>query len=303
MSLSLTILGSSSAIPTSKRYLTAHLVNHDERFFLIDCGEGTQIQLRRFKTKYTRINHIFISHLHGDHIFGLFGLLSSLSMMGRKSPLYIYSDPRLIELLTNHFNFFKETFSYSIEYKPFGSKKSEIIYEDEKLEVITIPLKHRVPCVGFQFREKPKLKNIKKEYIDFYSLGIKDIISIKNGSDFITKDGQVIKNEYITTEPLSPKTYTYCTDTKALDSIIPYIENTDLLYHESTFLNEDYKLAKATYHSTTGQAATIAKKANVKKLLLGHFSSRYKDDSKFLKEAQDIFPTTVMAEDGMEIDL
>jgi ribonuclease Z len=303
MSFSLTILGSSSAIPTSKRYLTAHLVNHDERFFLIDCGEGTQNQLRRYKTKFTRINHIFISHLHGDHVFGLFGLLSSLSMMGRKSPLYIYSDPRLTELLTNHFNFFKETFSYLIIYKPFGSKKSQIIYDDGKLEVITIPLKHRIACVGFQFREKPKLKNIKKEYIEFYNLGIKDIVSIKNGNDYLTKDGQVIKNEYLTTAPIPLKTYTYCTDTKALDSIIPLIENTDLLYHESTFLNEDFKLAKATYHSTPGQAADIAKKANVKKLLLGHFSSRYKDDSKFLKEAQEIFPNSFMAEDGMEIDL
>jgi ribonuclease Z len=303
MSFSVTILGSSSAIPTSKRNLTAHLVDHDERFFLIDCGEGTQIQLRRFKTKFSRINHIFISHLHGDHIFGLFGLLSSLSMMGRKSTLTIYSDPRLIELLTNHFNFFKETLGYTIEYKSFGSKKSQIIYDDGKLEVITIPLKHRVPCVGFQFRGKPKLKNIKKEYIEIYKLGIKDIISIKNGNDYISADDKVIKNEILTTEPPPPKTYTYCSDTKALNSIIPYIENTDLLYHESTFLNKDYKLAKATYHSTTGQAAELAQKANVKKLLIGHFSSRYKDESKFLKEAQDVFPNTFMAEDGMEIEV
>jgi ribonuclease Z len=303
MSFSVTILGSSSAIPTSKRNLTAHLVNHDERFFLIDCGEGTQIQLRRYKTKFARINHIFISHLHGDHIFGLFGLLSSLSMMGRKSTLYIYSDPRLIDLLTNHFNFFQETFNYKIEYKPFGTKKSQIIYDDGKLEVITIPLKHRIPCVGFQFKEKPKQRNIKKESIEYYNLGIKDIIAIKNGDDFYSQDGKLVKNEFLTTPPPLPKSYTYCTDTKALDSIIPFIENTDLLYHESTFLNEDYKTAKATYHSTTGQAAELARKAKVKKLVLGHFSSRYKDDSKFLKEAQDIFSNSIMAEDGLEIDV
>jgi ribonuclease Z len=303
MSFSVTILGSSSAIPTSKRNLTAHLVNHDERFFLIDCGEGTQIQLQRFRTKYLRINHIFISHLHGDHIFGLFGLISSLSMMGRKNTLHIYSPGKIKDLLHLHFAFMGETLNYEIEFHELDAKVSQEIYDDGKLIVTTIPLRHRVPCVGYCFREHKKPLNIRKECIERYQLGIKDIVDIKQGADFVLENGKVIPNKDLTTEPVPPKSYAFCSDTKALQRIVPYIANVDLLYHESTFLNEDAKLAKATYHTTTGQAAQLALEANVKKLVIGHLSSRYKDESRFIKEVRDVFPNAVMAEDGMVIEV
>lgn len=303
MSFSVTILGSSSAIPTSKRSLTAHLVNHDERFFLIDCGEGTQIQLRKYKKKIARINHIFISHLHGDHIFGLFGLLSTFTMLGRKNQLHIYSDQKLKELITLHFNFFQKEITYPIIYHPVAAKKSNIIYDDGKLEVSTIPLLHRVACVGFLFREKQKLRNIKKELIGFYNLGIKDILKIKSGDDFITDKGEKIDNESLTIAPPPAKSFAYCTDTKAKESILKYINKIDLLYHEATFLEEDKELAKETFHSTAAQAANLALKADVKKLVIGHFSSRYKKEINFLNEAIRIFPNTIMAEDGMEIEI
>lgn len=303
MPFSVTILGSSSAIPTSNRFLTAHLVNHDERFFLIDCGEGTQIQLRRLKTKFSRINHIFISHLHGDHVFGLFGLISSMSMLGRKIPLHIYSNSKLEEILKSHFSFFNDDIKFPIVYHPIGSKNSELIYDDNKIEIITIPLKHRIPCVGFLFREKKKLRNIKKIAIEEYNLGIKDIIAIKKGEDFISDNGKIIPNNLITTSPPLSKSYAFCTDTKYNENIIPLISGVDILYHESTFLSSDIKLAKSTYHSTAAQAATIALKANVKQLVIGHFSSRYKHDKEYLTEAKSIFENTIMAKEGLILNI
>lgn len=301
MSLKVTILGSSSAMPTSKRFLTAHLVNHDERFFLIDCGEGTQVQLRKYKAKLGRINHIFISHLHGDHVFGLFGLLSTFSMLGRKNTLHVYAAPLLQEILTSHFKYFNEQFDYKIEFHPLGSKKATIIYEDDKLEVKSFPLKHRIPCVGFLFKEKDKPFNIKKSAIDEYSLSIKEIVAIKNGSDLTLENGTIIPNVQLTTPPIASKSFAFCTDTKYTESVLEYINNVNLLYHEATFLTEDEKLAKATYHSTAKQAATLALKAKVEKLVIGHFSSRYKNDQMYLDEAIQVFENTILAEDGMEI--
>ena len=303
MSFSLTILGSSSAVPTSKRFLTAHLVNHDERFFLIDCGEGTQFQLKRYNKKTGRINHIFISHLHGDHVFGLFGLLSSFSMMGRKNPLHIYSNPKLEEILNSHFAFFNEDIQYPIIYHHFGSKSSVSLYNDGKIEVTTIPLKHRIPCVGFIFKELPKPMNIRKDKIEYYNLGIKDIINIKNGADFETTEGKIIENNKLTIPAQPCKSFAFCTDTKISNSVLSYIKNVDLLYHEATFLDSDAQLAKATYHSTTKQAANLAKDAEVKQLIIGHFSARYKNYSLFLNEAKDIFEDTLLAEDGLEINI
>ena len=303
MSFSLTILGTSSALPTSKRNLTAHLVNHDERFFLIDCGEGTQIQLRRFKTKFTRINHIFISHLHGDHVFGLFGLISSFSMLGRKAPLHIYSISKLEEILKSHFAFFQEDIKYPIIYHSFNPKQSQVLYNDNKLEISTIPLKHRIPCVGFLFKELPKSLNIKKDIIDFYNLSIKDILRIKSGEDYISIEGNVIQNKQLTTNPLSPKSYAYCTDTKYTESIQTYAKGVTLLYHEATFIEKDAKLAKNTYHSTASQAAQAAVLLQSERLIIGHFSSRYKTDEAFLNEAKAIFPNTLLAEDGLTIQI
>jgi ribonuclease Z len=301
MPFTVTILGSSSALPTSNRYLSAHLVNHDGRFFLIDCGEGTQIQLRRYKKHFGKINNIFISHIHGDHVFGLFGLISSFGMMGRTAPLHIYSHPLLQEIIDAHFKYFGDNIKYDIEFHKLNLKKHETIYDDGKLEVLTIPLKHRIPCAGFLFREKPKLRNMRKEAIELYHPGIKDIINIKHGANFITNEGKIISNIELTLPPPPPKSYAYCSDTKHTESIIKYIENISLLYHEATFLDTDAKLAKITSHSTALQAAKIAAKAHVSKLVIGHFSSRYKDSGRYLSEAKTVFENTILAEDGIEI--
>lgn len=303
MTFSITILGSSSAVPTAKRYLTAQLVSHHERFFLIDCGEGTQMQLRKFFPKFTRINHIFISHLHSDHILGLFGLLSTYNMLGRKNTLHIYSDGRLPNLLNYHFNFLDEKILYPIEYHKIKPNCSEIIYEDKKLYIKTVPLKHRIPTTGFKFEEKPQPRKIKKNLIQQYGLGIKDIIAIKNGDDFITAEGMVIPNSVLTTPSPEPRSYAFCSDTKVTKSILPFIEGVNVLYHEATFLDEDKKLAKATYHSSVTDVAKLAKLANVKKLIIGHFSARYKYDNIFLEQALQYFPNTFLAEDGLTITI
>ncbi len=302
MPFSVTILGSSSAIPTSKRNLTAQVVNHLERFFLIDCGEGTQIQLRRFHIKFTRLQHIFISHLHADHVLGLLGLISTYSVLGRTSPLHIYADPRLEKYLKHHYNFFNEQLSFPLKFYPINAHINEIIYEDQRLTISSFPLKHRIPCVGFLFKEKMQPRKIKKEYIDLYKLSIQDIISIKNGNDLILEN-KIIKNEELTLPSPPARSYAYCSDTMYHPHIASYIQGVDTLYHEATFLQEDEKLAQKTFHSTAAQAAQLALDAKAGKLIIGHFSSRYKSDSQFLEEATRIFPNTFMAEDGLTFEI
>jgi ribonuclease Z len=295
---SVTILGSSSAIPTTKRFPTAQLLNVDERFFLIDCGEGAQIQMSRFKLRANKINHIFISHLHGDHIFGLFGLISSFSLMGRTSDLCIYAEKRLDDILKSHLAYFGENLAFKINFIPVSSTHSKIIYEDDKLTVTTIPLKHRVPCCGFLFREKNKPGNIRKEILRSFNIPIREMNRIKEGADFVTEDGKVIANAKLTIPPFKSRSYAYITDTLMLEKNIPLLKDVDLLYHEATFLERDKDLAKSTFHSTAIQAATLAMKSNVRKLLLGHFSVRYKSSQAFLDEAQTKFNETYAVEDG-----
>jgi len=293
-----TILGSSSAIPTTKRFPTAQLLNVDERFFLIDCGEGAQIQMSRFKLRAGKINHIFISHLHGDHIFGLFGLISSFSLMGRVSDLNIYAEKRLDDILKSHLSYFGESLSFKINLIPISASHSKLIYEDDKLTVTTIPLKHRVPCCGFLFREKMKPSNIRKEILQSFNIPIKEMKRIKEGDDFVTEQGKIIPNSKLTIPPFKPRSYAYITDTRMLEKNIPLLQDVDLLYHEATFLEKDKELAHQTFHSTAKQAATIAFKSNVCKLLVGHFSVRYKSSQSFVDEAITIFKETYAVEDG-----
>ncbi|MBN1180750.1 MAG: ribonuclease Z [Bacteroidales bacterium] len=298
MSFSVTILGSSSALPTSKRFPTAQILNLDERFFLIDCGEGTQLQLRKNKFKFGRLNHIFISHVHGDHVFGLPGLISSFALMGRTNDLHIYGNPELGKFIDCFAMFYGDDLPYKIKFHPFGHRQSTLIYESNKLEVYTIPLKHRVPTAGFLFKEKPKLLNIRKEVIGPLNLSIKDIVKIKNGEDYIKEDGSTILNQELTLPPQKMRSYAFCSDTAYYEKIIPIIKGIDVLYHEATFNKADKKLAKETFHSTTEQAATIALKAEVKKLLLGHFSVRYKQNETMIDEAKAIFENTIGVNDG-----
>lgn len=298
MPFELTILGSSSAIPTFERYPTAQVLNVLERFFLIDCGEGTQIQLRKLKIKIGRINHIFISHLHGDHYFGLVGLISTMSLLGYKNDIHIYSHSELKTLINGQLNNLKRELKFAVVFHPLNMKKPQVLFEDEKVVVSSFPVKHSIPTCGFLFREKQNLPNIKKERIEKYQIPIKNIQAIKEGADFISESGETILHKNLTTPPKKPRSYAFCTDTAYFEPIIDSVQNVDLLYHESTFLNDKKSLAIQTLHSTAEQAATIAKKANVKQLLIGHFSNRYKTLEGFLTEARTIFPETYLATDG-----
>jgi ribonuclease Z len=297
MTFELTILGSGSALPTSRRYPTAQALNVHERFFLIDCGEGTQLQLRNAKVSMSKINHIFISHLHGDHVFGLFGLLSTYNLLGRKNKLTIHGHPELKNIIEFFYRQFAEELQYKVEISPINSRSFHLIHEDKAVDVYAIPLKHRVTSWGFLFREKEKELNIKKEIIELYNLGVKDIVQIKAGKDFITEKGITIPNNELTKKPPTPRSYAFCSDTAYFERIAKWINGVDLLYHEATFADAERKIAKQTAHSTASQAASIAKKANVGKLLIGHFSNRYKDLTPLLIEARTIFPETYLAED------
>jgi len=295
VSFELIILGSSSALPTSERSTAAHLLNINERFFLIDCGEGTQIQLRRNKLSPAKINHIFISHLHGDHVFGLFGLLSSLVLMGRKAPLNLYGPEALSEMMESHFAYFGRP-DYKIKFHI--AEDNKIVYEDSKIEVMALRLKHRTETYGYFFKEKSRLLNVNKSKIDFYELGIEDIKKVKEGQDYITESGQVISNDKLTLPPVKRRSYAYISDTAFLPVLADSIQGVDLLFHEATFIEEDRILAKQTLHSTSKQAAELAKLAGADKLLIGHFSTRYKDDKVLLEEAQLIFKNTEAVKDG-----
>ena len=298
MTFELTILGSSSAIPTSKRNLTAHVLNVHERFFLIDCGEGTQIQIRKNKIRFGKINHIFISHLHGDHIFGLFGLISTFNLLNRDKDLHIYAHSELENFLNQHIEYFEKKLSFQIIYHHLKPKANEIIYEDEKVTVETIPLKHRVPTCGFKFTEKPHLFNLKKNVVQTYQIPIRKIQSIKEGADFINDERGVIPNHKLTLPPYKSRSYAYCTDTAYSEKIVPIIKDVDLLFHEATFAKNMKDQAKKTFHSTSEDAAKIAQKANAEKLIVGHFSARYKNAESIINEARDIFIETYEAEDG-----
>jgi ribonuclease Z len=298
MTFSLTILGSSSALPTPERFSTAQVLNVLERFFLIDCGEGTQIQLRRFKIKFTRINHIFISHLHGDHFLGLFGVISSLNLLDRKNTLHIYGPARLEELITNFLSTFDRPLGYPIEFHCLKYNNTHLIFEDDKVEVFSFPLRHRIPTCGFLFREKERPRNLIGEKIKELKIPVSQLNDIKWGKDFITENEAVIPNELLTKSSGNPRSYAFVSDSVKLTKIVPVIQKVDLLYHEATYANEGKTRAKETGHSTAVHAAEIASMAQVKKLVIGHFSNRYKDLDILLNEARQVFDQTYLARDG-----
>ncbi|MFZ5940697.1 MAG: ribonuclease Z [Bacteroidota bacterium] len=302
MTFELTILGSSSALPTSKRFPTAHLLNVNERFFLIDCGEGTQVQLRRFGLSPARINHIFISHLHGDHVFGLFGLISTFGLMGRKADLNIYGPPALEELLETHLRFFGPL-PFPLKFNTPTGPLPAVIYEDSRITVTALELKHRTPTLGYLFREKDRLLNVRKDRIGELGVGVADIMRIKKGEDYTTADGRMIPNKELTLPAWHSRSYAYLSDTKFTPSLVPYIRGVDLLFHEATFMEKDLKLARETWHSTAREAALMAEQAGAGRLLIGHFSSRYKDLEELIGEARTVFPETSDVNDGDRFSL
>ena len=301
--MKLTILGSSSALPTSGRYPSAHVLNVHERLFLIDCGEGTQMQLRKTKIRFAKINHIFISHLHGDHVFGLYGLLSTFSLMERTNPIHLYAPENYDNILQSHLKDFDIKLSFQIDFKPLSARDPVIILNDKYLTVTAFPLQHRVPAFGFLFREKKSDKNILKESIVKYNIPLVRIPAIKKGEDFIASDGSIIKNEEITMPPSEPLSYAYCSDTKYFKQLASFVKNVYLLYHEATFDKTREDLAEITGHSTTHDAARTAVAANAKTLIIGHFSARYKDITPLVLEAREIFPETYPAIDGKNYEV
>ena len=298
MSLKLTILGSNSALPKVNRFSTAQLLNVNERFFLIDCGEGTQIQLRKYKIKFTRINHIFISHLHGDHIYGLPGLISSFNLLGRKADLHIFAPEGFEDVLKNYLYYFEKNIQFDIIFHNTQAKEKQVIFEDSQVKVYSFPLKHRVPTTGFLFEEQLQKRRLIKEKLELFDVPVRLREAIKNGEDFVQEDGTVIKNELLTTPPPQPHSYAFCSDTAYSPKTSEYVKNVDLLYHEATFADKMRPRAKETLHSTSSDAAKVAKQANAGKLLIGHFSSRYSDVSELENEARKIFPETYAVNDG-----
>ncbi len=298
MNFSITVLGTASAIPNSKRNPPAQVVNIHSQSFLVDCGEGTQIQLRKNTIKLSKINHIFISHLHADHILGLPGLLSTYSLLGRVNPLHIYANYKLKELIDYYQVFFNNKLSYSIIFHALEPEKSANVFENDNIIVKAFPMKHSVPVHGFLFQEKKRKHNIDKTKVLYYQIPISEIKKIKEGADFVTKEGRIISNEELIFPAPKERAYAYCSDTAYYEAIIQYIKDVDILYHESTFCKEDLKRAYVTQHSTSEQAAKIAKESRVGKLLLGHFSTRYKNLDSMLEDAKNIFVNTEIAEEN-----
>ena len=299
MKFELTILGCGSAIPTSKRNSAAQVLNVLERYFLIDCGEATQHQLRRFHVPYNKINHIFISHLHGDHFFGLIGLLSSFSMMNRRSELHIYADKRLQEIILFQLKTMNSYLGYKLVFHQL-TQEPQLLYEDKAVTITSFPLQHRkdAPVCGFLFREKERERSIRKDMINAWNVPVAFMQHLKRGADYITPEGETVSNQRLTMAPPPSRSYAYMSDTLYREEFAEYVKGVDLLYHEATYGQELEELAKETFHSTAEQAARLAAAAAAKQLLLGHFSSRYPDPSCLLPEAQAIFPDTRICTDG-----
>lgn len=301
--MKLTILGCYAATPRTFTNPTSQILEIKNRLFLIDCGEGTQVQLRKNKIKFSKINHIFISHLHGDHFFGLIGLVSTFTLLNRTTDLHIYGPKGIKEIIKLQLRLANSWTNYGLFFHELESNESEIVYEDQKVTVKTIPLKHRVYTNGFLFQEKIDKRKLNIEAAQNYEIEECYYQNIKNGKDIVLDDGRIIENEKLTFDPAAPKSYAFCSDTVYNEDIIPVIDGVDVLYHEATFLQSEEALAAKTMHSTAKEAATIALKSNVKQLILGHYSTRYENIELFKEEAQTIFSEVLLADDGQSFDL
>lgn len=299
----LNILGCGSALPTTRHNASSQVINLRDKLYMIDCGEGTQLQMRKMKIKFSRLNHIFISHLHGDHSLGLPGLVSTLGMLGRMGDLFIYGPAEVGEYVQVIEKLFCQGSPFQMKFQAVDTNNYNLVMEDRSVSVYSLPMKHRVPCCGYLFVEKERSPHIIREMIDFYKIPISKIELIKQGADFVTEEGEVIPNKILTRPAEPTKRYAYCSDTAFFPKIVPYIEGVDLLYHEATFLEADSARAYETFHSTTKQAASIARDAQVKKLLIGHYSARYIDLLPLEKEARSIFHNTLLANEGMVLSL
>ncbi len=295
------ILGCGSALPTLQHNASSQVVEIRGKMFMVDCAEGTQTQLRRSKINFQRLQAVFISHLHGDHCFGLIGMISTFGLMGRTAPLRIYGPKELGPVLDMLITTFCDKLSFEVVFLPVDTKTRAVVYEDRSLTVETIPLLHRVPCAGYLFREKPTLPHIRRDMIDFYGIPFSQINNIKAGADWVTENGEAIANARLVTPADKPRSYAYCSDTRYVPDLWKEVEGVDVLYHESTYASDYADRARMYFHSTAKEAAEVAKAAHVGKLLLGHYSARYNDESKILKEARAVFPNSFLTKEGMTV--
>ncbi|WP_318344544.1 ribonuclease Z [Flagellimonas baculiformis] len=299
----LTILGCYAATPRTFTNPTSQVLEIQNHLFLIDCGEGTQVQLRKYRVKFSRIKHIFISHLHGDHFFGLPGMISTFRLLGRETELHVYGPKGIKEAITLFLKLGDSWTNFPLIFHEIESKETTLLFEDDKVSVHTIPLDHRVYTNGFLFREKEAPRTLDVEAARHFGVDKSQYIKIKEGADGITKNGNIVPNVKLTLDPPKPKSYAYCSDTAYKESIVPLIANVDTLYHESTFLETEAHLCGKTKHSTAKQAAQIASQAHVDSLILGHYSTRYKSIELFKEEAQEVFSHVELADDGKVFDL
>lgn len=298
-----TILGCGCALPTMRHFGASQVVNIHEKLFMVDCAEATQLQFRRNRLKFNHLGHIFITHLHGDHFFGAIGIISTLSLLGRTSELHVWGPVGIEEALLPQIDIFCPGLSYEVVVHPLDTKVHQMIFEDRSVEVYTIPLRHRVACCGYLFKEKPLLPHILRDMIDAYDIPLSQINNIKHGIDYVCPDGTVIPYTQLTTPAEPPRSFAYCSDTTYKPDITQYLQGVDLLYHEATFCNDEEQAAVRYYHSTASQAAAIARDSHARKLCIGHFSSRYEDEEFLLREAQAVFPNTVLARENLVIQV
>lgn len=297
------ILGCGSALPTLQHYASSQIVEFRDKCFMIDCGEGTQMQVRHTHIHFSKIQAVFISHIHGDHCFGLIGMISTFGMLGRTAPLHIYAPAELESILNAQVELFCTGLEYNIVFHAVDTTERVVVYGDRSLIVETIPLEHRVPCCGFIFREKPALPHIRRDMIDFYNIPISQINNIKAGAGWTTPDGDFVPHERLTVPADAPLSYAYCSDTRYLPHLHELIKGVSTLYHESTYAEDNIEKARIYHHSTAAQAAMVARDANVGKLLLGHYSSRYRDESVLLDEAKAIFPNSYLTNEKLVFDV
>ncbi len=292
------ILGCGSALPTLKHNPTCQMVEFRDHLYMIDCGEGAQLQFRHMHIHFAKLRAIFISHLHGDHCFGLLGLISTLGMLGRTAPLHVYAPADFEHLFNTMLAFFCDRMEYKVEFHAVDTTRQEVIFESKSLTVSTIPLEHRVPCCGYLFSEKPSLPHIRRDMIDYYEIPVCQINNVKNGMDWTTPEGDVIPNSRLVTPADKPRKYAFCSDTRYVPRLHQSVMGVDTLYHESTYSEENADRAKLYYHSTARQAAQVAKAAQVGKLILGHYSARYNDEKGLLEEAKAVFPNSFLSSEG-----
>lgn len=297
------ILGCGSALPTLHHYASAQVVEMRGKQFMIDCGEGTQMQLRRSRIRFTKLSAVFITHLHGDHCFGLIGMISTFGLLGRTAKLDVYAPKELELMLQEQMRMFCHNFDYEVAFHAVDTRKQQVVYEDRSLTVESIPLEHRMPCCGYLFKEKATLPHIRRDMIDFYQIPVSQINNIKAGSDWITAEGESVPNSKLVEAADQPRSYAYCSDTRYIPTLHERIRGVTALYHESTYGEDNLLMAEKYYHSTARQAALVARDAGAGKLLLGHYSSRYEDENVLLNEAKQVFENSFLCDEQMVFEL